>query len=336
MRILVLGGTRFVGRAFVDAARGRGHELSLFNRGRTNPELHAGVERIIGDRDGGLGALAGRTWDAVLDPSGFFPRLVGASANALRGAVGRYVYVSSISVYAEPLAVGAEEGAPLARLADPNVEELGGGAYGGLKALCEERVVEAFGERSTIVRPGLIAGPHDTTDRFPYWPRRMARGGEVLAPGDPTAPAQLIDARDLADWMLSLIERGVTGTFNATGPAGPLTLGDCLERIRRAVGGNARLTWVSEEFLKAQGVEPWMQMPLWLPTADRAFAAVSIARALTAGLRIRPLEDTARDTLAWERSLVPDPRPTSPAITAEREAELLEAWSGAASRRRRS
>jgi 2'-hydroxyisoflavone reductase len=326
VRILVLGGTRFLGRAFVDAARARGHALTLFNRGRTNPELHSGVERIVGDRDGGLAALAGRTWDAVLDPSGFFPRIVGASASALAGCVERYLFVSSISVYAEPIPRGVNESGPLAKLADPTVEDIGGGAYGGLKALCEERVRDAFGARALVVRPGLIVGPHDTTDRFPYWPRRLARGGEVLAPGSPGAPTQFIDVRDLAAWLVSLLERDVGGTFNATGPAEPLTLGPCLERIAAAVGGGPRLTWVSEAFLDAQRIEPWMQMPLWVHAADQAFETASIARALAEGLTFRPLEDTARDTLAWERGLTTDTRPPSPALTPEREAEVLAAW----------
>ena len=334
MKLLVLGGTRFLGRHLVEAARARGHALTLFNRGRTNPELHPGVERITGDRDGGLGALAGRAWDAVVDPSGFFPRVVGASARALAGAAGQYLFVSSISVYAEPVPVGADESAPVARIADPDVETLEGGAYGALKALCEEAVRDAFGERATVVRPGLIVGPHDTTDRFPYWPRRMARGGEVLAPGEPGAPTQFIDVRDLAAFMLSLVERGVEGTFNATGPAEPLTLGRCLERIAAAVGATPRLTWVSEEFLKAQGVAPWLQMPLWVHAADSDFETVSIESARAAGLRFRPLEETARDTLAWERSLAVDPRPASPALTPEREAELLAAWAATAPRAR--
>ena len=326
MRILVLGGTRFLGRAFVEAALDRGHSLTLFNRGRTNPELFPGVERIAGDRDGGLEVLAGRTWDAVLDPSGFFPRVVGASAQALSGSVGRYLLVSTISVYAEPISRGADETAPVAQLADPTVEDIGGGAYGGLKALCEDRVREVYGDRASIVRPGLIVGPHDTTDRFPYWPRRIARGGDVLAPGDPAAPTQFIDARDLAEWMLALLERGVGGTFNATGPSETLTLGRCLERIRDAVGGDAKLVWVPEDFLTAEGVQPWMEMPLWLHAADQAMDTLSIARALAAGLRFRPLEDTARDTLAWERTLPPGVRDGSPALKPEREAELLAKW----------
>jgi 2'-hydroxyisoflavone reductase len=334
MRLLVLGGTRFLGRHLVEIARARGHELTLFNRGRTNPGLHPGVERITGDRDGGLGALAGRTWDAVVDPSGFFPRLAGASARALAPVVGQYLFVSSISVYAEPVPPGADESTPLARIADPSVETLAGGAYGALKALCEEAVRDAFGGRAIVVRPGLIVGPHDTTDRFPYWPRRMARGGEVLAPGEPTAPTQFIDVRDLAAFMLSLLERGVAGAFNATGPADPLTLGRCLERIAAAVGAAPQLTWVSEEFLKAHGIEPWLQMPLWVHAADSDFETVSIARALAAGLRFRPLEETARDTLAWERSLTVDTRPASPALTPGREAELLAAWVARAPRAR--
>lgn len=327
MRILILGGTRFVGRAFVDAARARGHDLTLFNRGRTSPELHAGVERIVGDRDGGLSALAGRTWDAVFDSSGYVPRIVGASARALAGVAGRYLFISTISVYAEPIAGGADESAPVAQLADPDVEDLTGGTYGGLKARCEERVREAFGERALVIRPGLVVGPHDTTDRFSYWPRRLARGGEVLAPGDPGSPIQLIDARDLAEWMVSLLEQGARGTFHATGPAEPLTLGRCLERVARAVGAAGPLTWVSEAFLKEQGIEPWMQMPLWLHEADRGFVELDIARALGLGLRFRPLEETARDTLAWERTLVTDTRSPSPSLTPEREVQALAAWS---------
>ncbi len=326
MRILVLGGTRFLGRHFVEAALERGHTLTLFHRGRTNAELFPGVERVLGDRDGGLGALAGRTWDAVVDPSGYFPRIVRASADALKASSAHYLFVSSISVYAEPLAAGLDEDAPVAKLTDPAVEAITGETYGGLKALCEQAVCDVYGERALIIRPGLIVGPHDTTDRFPYWPRRLARGGDVLAPGSPSAPTQLVDARDLAAWMLDMLERGIAGTFNATGPAQPLTLGRCLERIAAAVGGDARLTWVSEAFLREQGVEPWLQMPLWLHEADANMDRVNLTRALSQGLRFRPLEDTARDTLAWERSPASDTRPASPTLTPGREAEVLAAW----------
>jgi len=326
MRILVLGGTRFLGRHFVEAALAGGHTLTLFHRGRTNAELFPDVERVLGDRDGGLAALAGRTWDAVVDPSGFFPRIVGASASALQGSAGHYLFVSTISVYAEPLAAGLDETAPVAKLADPAIETITGETYGGLKALCEKAVLDVFGARALIVRPGLIVGPNDTTDRFPYWPRRLARGGEVLAPGDPSAPTQFVDVRDLAAWMLEVLERRGSGTFHATGPAAPLTMGQCLERVSAAVGGSARLTWVSEAFLREQGVQPWLEMPLWLHEQDQNMDRVNIAAATAQGLRFRPLEDTARDTLAWERALAPDTRPASPSLKPEREAELLAAW----------
>jgi 2'-hydroxyisoflavone reductase len=326
LRILVMGGTRFLGRHFVDAACAAGHTLTLFHRGRSNPDLFPGVERVLGDRDGGLDGLAGRTWDAVLDPSGYVPRVVSASARSLARATARYVFVSSLSVYAEPLAVGLDEEAPVATLPDPSVETITGETYGGLKALCEQVVRDAFGGRATIVRPGLIVGPHDTTDRFPYWPRRLARGGDVLAPGRPDAPTQFVDARDLAAWMLRLLERDVAGTFNATGPEAPLTLGECLARIAAAVGGDARLTWVPEAFLCEQGVQPWLEVPLWLHEADHAMDRVSIARGRAEGLAFRPLEDTARDTLAWERTLPPDARTGSPTLRPEREIEVLAAW----------
>jgi 2'-hydroxyisoflavone reductase len=335
MRILVLGGTRFLGRSFVEAALAAGHVLTLFHRGQTNAGLFPELERVLGDRDGGLGGLNGRTWDAVVDPSGYLPRVVGASARALAGATPRYLFISSISVYAEPYPDRLDEDAPLATLADPTVETITGERYGGLKAACERAVFEVYGERALILRPGLIVGPHDTTDRFPYWPRRMARGGEVLAPGDPSAPTQFVDVRDLAAWMLLLLERGASGTFNATGPATPLTMGECLSRIASAVGGDARLTWVSEAFLREQGVQPWMEMPLWLHASDQAIDRVDIRRALAAGLAFRPLEDTSRDTLAWERTLAPGTRPASPALKPERESEVLAAWhAGRAAKRR--
>lgn len=326
MKLLVIGGTRFLGRHFVEATLERGHTLTLFNRGRTSPELFPGVERIAGDRDGGLGALAGRTWDAVLDPSGYFPRVVGAAAAALAGRTGFYAFVSSISAYASPLVPGADESAPLATLADPNVEEITGETYGGLKAACEREVTRVFGERSLVIRPGLIVGPHDSTDRFPYWPRRLSRGGEVLAPANPGQPVQIIDARDLAGWLLTLIERGTGGTFNATGPAEPMTFGDVLERIRAALGAVATIRWVEGSFLLERGVQPWTELPLWVPPEDAGHDEVSNQRAIAAGLAFRPLAETARDTLAWDLARPPEARASSPALRPEREAELLREW----------
>ena len=329
MKLLVIGGTRFLGRHFVEAALARGHALTLFNRGRSAPGLFAGVETVTGDRDGGLAALlspSARTWDAVLDPSGYVPRVVRASAAALAGRAGLYAFVSSISVYATPIAPGADESAPLATLADPATEAITGETYGALKAACEREAVAAFGERALVVRPGLIVGPHDTTDRFPYWPRRLSRGGDVLAPGDGSQPVQVIDARDLAAWLLDMLERGAGGTFNATGPASPLTLAELLEGAARALGMPSRLVWVDEAFLLERGVQPWTEVPLWVPPEEGGLDEVSIARALAAGLKLRPLEQTVRDTLAWDLARPDSAREGSPALKPEREAELLAEW----------
>ncbi len=326
MRLLVLGGTRFFGRHFVEAALARGHLLTLFNRGRSAPGLFPGIETLTGDRDGGLGALEDRTWDAVFDPSGYVPRVVRDSVSALAGRAGHYTFVSSLSVYASPMAPGADESAPLLTLDDPAVEQVTGETYGGLKAACEREARQGFGDRALVLRPGLIVGPHDTTDRFPYWPRRLARGGEVLAPGSPEQPVQVIDARDLAAWILAMIERGAGGTFNATGPAEPVTIGDVLERTAQAVGTPSRLTWVAEAFLLGRGVQPWTELPLWVPREEAGLDEVSIARALAEGLAFRPLDETARDTLAWDRARPDEARAASPALKPEREAELLREW----------
>lgn len=329
MKLLVIGGTRFLGRHFVEAALARGHALTLFNRGRSAPGLFPGVETVMGDRDGGLAALLSpkdRTWDAVLDPSGYVPRVVRSSAAALAGRAGSYAFVSSISAYATPIAPGADESAPLATLADPATEAITGETYGALKAACEREAVAAFGERALVVRPGLIVGPHDTTARFPYWPRRLARGGDVLAPGDGRQPVQVIDARDLAAWMLAMLERGAGGTFNATGPAEPVTLGEVLEGAAGALGVPSRLVWVPEAFLLERGVQPWTELPLWVPPEEGGLDEVSIARALAAGLTLRPLAETVRDTLAWDLARPDSAREGSPAMKPEREAELLAEW----------
>jgi 2'-hydroxyisoflavone reductase len=318
MRLLVLGGTKFLGRHAVEAALAAGHEVTIFNRGQTNPDVFPQVERLRGDRDGGLGAVAGREWDGVLDTSGYVPRVVRRSAELLRPAVGRYVFVSSISVYAD-LSRPVDESTPVARLEDPASERVDAD-YGALKAACERVVTEMYGERGTSVRAGLIVGPYDPTDRFTYWPRRLAEGGVVLAPGKPSAPVQLIDARDLAGWLVRVAESGPGGVLNATGPAVPLTLGELLERASRAVDSDARLVWTDEQRLLDAGVEPWTELPLWAPGAEYAgMQRADVRRALAAGLRFRPLEETARDTLAWSRE-AGEQRPT---LSRKREAELL-------------
>ncbi|MBI5169062.1 MAG: NAD-dependent epimerase/dehydratase family protein [Candidatus Eisenbacteria bacterium] len=326
MDLLLLGGTRFFGRFLAESALARGHRVTLFHRGQTGAGLLPGAERILGDRDGGLGALAGRRWDAVVDFCGYVPRVVGDSCARLREAAGRYVFISSISVYAEPTPSRSREDAPRAVLADPSTEVIDGATYGGLKAACEDVVLGAFRDRATIVRPGLIVGPNDPTDRFPYWPRRIARGGEVLAPGDPAQPVQFIDARDLAAFTLQLAERDVAGTFHATGPDAPLSMGACLEGIRDAVGSDARFTWADEKFLIDRGVEPWTGLPLWIPVTEGGIQDLDIAAARETGLRFRPLAETARDTLAWDLARADESRAASPVLKTEREAELLAEW----------
>jgi 2'-hydroxyisoflavone reductase len=325
-RILLLGGTVFLGPALVEAARARGHAVTLFNRGRTRPELFPDVEKLRGDRDGGLDALRGRRWDAVVDTSGYVPRIVRASAELLAPGVGRYVFVSSISVYREGVKAGADESAPLQQLADPRSEDVRA-HYGALKAASEHAAEAAMPGRVTVVRPGLIVGPDDPTDRFTYWPARLARGGEVLAPGDGRDPVQVIDVRDLAAWTILLVERGETGTYNAVGPAERLTMRAMLEGCRAATGSKATLAWIPKAFLAARGLEPWSHIPAWLPRDESGLAALSNARAVASGLRFRPVADTARDTLAWWKAQPEDRRAKLRAgPSPERERAVLAAW----------
>ena len=319
MRLLLLGGPRFLGRAVVDAALERGHELTLFNRGRTSPELYPEVERLRGDRAGDLSALGGREWDAVIDTCGYLPDVVAASAEVLSTS-GRYCFVSSISVYAD-FRQPVDEESPVAELGDLPVNEVTDESYGALKALCEDIVRVTFGDRALVVRPGLIVGPHDPTGRFTYWPHRIARGGEVLAPGPPERRSQLIDVRDLAEWIVSLCERSTGGTYNATHPG--CAWSELLETCRAVSRSDARVTWVTDAFLVGQGIGEWMELPLWL--ADPAMAAaddVDVTRALDAGLVFRPLEDTIRGTRELAETT------DAAGLDPERETALLQAWHG--------
>ena len=318
MKLLVLGGTKFLGRHAVAHALAQGHEVTTFTRGQTNPELFPDAEHLRGDRDGDLDALHGRTWDGVIDTSGYVPRIVRRSAELLRRAVQRYVFVSSISVY-DDFSEPVDESTAVAQLEDPDTEDVLPN-YGALKAACERVVEDVYGERSARVRAGLIVGPFDATDRFTYWPRRIAAGGDVLAPGSPDAPTQFVDARDLAAWLVQLALAGPGGTFNATGPAAPLTLGELFERSRAALGSDASFVWVEDERVLDAGVQPWTELPLWLPGDEHAgMARADIRRALAAGLTFRPVEETVRDTYAWDRD-EPGERPT---LTREKEAEIL-------------
>ncbi|MGZ8783635.1 MAG: SDR family oxidoreductase [Gaiellaceae bacterium] len=319
MKLLILGGTKFLGRHAVDAALAAGHDVTIFTRGRTNPELYRDVERLRGDRDGDLAALAGRSWDGVVDTSGYVPRILRRSAELLRDAVDRYVFVSSISVY-DDFSKPIDESTPVAQLEDPATEEIEEN-YGALKAACEAVIEEIYGDRGASVRAGLIVGPYDPTDRFTYWPRRLAAGGVVLGPGDPSAPVQFVDARDLAAWLVKLALEGPGGVFNATGPAEPLTFAELLERARTAIDSDADVVWVDEQTLLDAEVQPWLELPLWLPGDEYAgMARADAQRAREAGLTFRPLEETVVDTLAWDRTVEGD-RPT---LSREKERTVLD------------
>jgi 2'-hydroxyisoflavone reductase len=333
MKLLVFGGTQFVGRHLVRTALDRGHQVTLFNRGRTNPGLFPEAERILGDRRDDLSKLDGGRWDAVLDVNGYVPRVVRAAAEKLRGAAGFYAFISTVSVYADKEIRGLHESSPLAA---PKPEEEGGeeitpGSYGWLKAGCERAVEEAWPDRSSIVRPGLVVGPYDPTGRFPYWPWRVAQGGEVLAPAVPDQPLQLVDGRDLAEWTIRSIEEERAGPFTATGPDRSLTLGELLDVCREVSGSGARITWVDEDFLLERGVEPFRGLPLWIPGSEAdGFYGFDNRKAVAAGLTFRPLAETVRDTFAWLSEAGGDipARPGEKAahLTLEREAELLQEW----------
>jgi 2'-hydroxyisoflavone reductase len=335
LRLLILGGTRFVGRHVAAAALDAGHEVTLFNRGFSDPDLFPGAEKLRGDRDGDLSALAGRRWDAVVDCCGYRPEQVRASARLLAGAVQRYVFISTVSVYAD-FSIGPGEDSPLeppgavvaADREDRRSAPLAPGSrdYGASKALCEQEAEKAMPGRVLHVRPGLLIGPYDRMQRFSYWVRRVAAGGEVLAPARPEHPLQLIDARDLASWLMGALVRGDAGRFNAASPRGRLTFGGLLETCRLVAASEARFTWVSEEFLTAQGLRPFDDLPLWVPAAWRGFHAVDTSRAMAAGLTLRPLAYSVRSVLS-ERTVAAAPAPGAAArLTPQRESELLRHW----------
>lgn len=325
MKLLVLGGTVFAGRAIVESALARGHEVTLFNRGKNHAELFPEAEKLRGDRDGGLDALKGRRWDAVIDPSGYIPRLVGHSANLLADATDHYTFISTISVYADQSTPGNHEYSALATMPDPTVEKVDGQTYGPLKVLCEQAAETALPGRVLTIRPGLIVGPHDPTDRFTYWPVRFARGGEVLVPDAFDMPNQLIDARDLGQWTIRMVEARHTGIYNAVGPDYPLTFGEMIRACDEGSPG-AEITLVSEEFLLEQQVRPFMGLPFWLPASGpRGLMECNGQKAFAAGLTFRPLAETTRDTLAWDSSR-PQPIERRAGITPEQESKVLAAW----------
>lgn len=377
LKILILGGTRFIGPWMVRAAKARGHSITLFNRGQTEAirgDDFPDVEKLYGNRDPekladetkkpdgslvnpdspkGLASLKDRSWDIVIDTSGYYPRHVKASAELLAPKCGHYIFISSVSAYAKNDTPDADESAALGTLTDPTVETMGPNAeyYGPLKVLCEQAVEKAFPGKCSIVRPGYIVGPGDGTDRFSYWPLRIKRGGEVLAPGEPTDPLQIIDARDLAEWCIALGENRTSGAFNAVGPAKPHAWGDVLETCKKIAGSDAKLTWVNAKFLE-EHAEPQDGFPIWItPTGEYAgFHKRSTVKSVKAGLKFRPLAETVKDILAWypkelerraeatkrieqraekagqEKPKLPDPGQIRAGILPEREQALLKLW----------
>lgn len=331
-RILVLGGTGFLGPAIVAAATARGHTLTLFNRGKTRPGLFPNIEKRQGDRDPnkgeGIKSLETGEWDAVIDDSGYYPRMVGASAQLLAPRVKQYIYISSISCYKEPVPMHGDEDTPLAVLSNPAVEEMGKNFenYGGLKAACEQAAEKALPGRTTIVRPGYIVGPDDPTGRFTYWPVRFDKGGEIAVPGAPTEPFQIIDVRDLAEWLVLVVENQTTGKFNALGPEKTMPWGRVIEACKKATNASSNVTWIPSEFMDKQTD---IEFPIWSPYYgnSKGFHTWSNARAVKTGMRFRPVEQTVTDTLAWYKTqLGAENGRVKMAFTSEQEATILKRW----------
>jgi 2'-hydroxyisoflavone reductase len=342
MQLLILGGTRFVGRHLVTAALARGHEVTLFNRGKHASADLPDVETICGDRNSDLSKLLGRRWDAVVDTCGYLPRAVRASAETLSHSVDRYVFISSLSVYADTSVPGIDETAPTATLTSEQLEKANeidssgqtsavnyGEMYGGLKALCELAAEEVMPDRVLVIRPGLIVGPYDYTDRFTYWVERVARGGEVLSPGRPGRCVQFIDARDLAEWTVRMIERRGTGVYNANGLPDHLTMGRVLEACKTASGSDAFFTWAAEDFLLQEKVAAWSEMPLWLPEEGaprlKGFMFINSDKAVGSGLSFRHLNETIKDTLTWRETNRPNEE-LKAGIDPDKEQRLLRKW----------
>lgn len=324
MKILIIGGTKFLGRHLVEAALAAGHEVTLFNRGQTNPSLFQDLETITGDREHDIEKLSGREWEAVIDVAGYVPRIVRLSAQALERSLKRYVFISTISVYADNRKIGMDESYPVGKLEDETVEEITGETYGPLKALCEKTVQDIYGDRALVIRPGLIVGPYDPTDRFTYWPMRVQRGGDIITPDDPDTPVQIIDVRDLSEFTIKLIENNASGIYNATGPRTKLTIGEMLNACRRVTGTVCNFHWASAQFLEEHGVKPWSDMPVWIPDTeeDAGFSRVDVSKAIEAGLEFRPLVDTIRDTIAWAEKR-PEDHQWRAGLDPQKEQELL-------------
>lgn len=325
MKILVLGGKRFLGIALVEAILKAGHIPTLFNRGLTNPELFPNVKNLIGDREHDLSALKRRKWDAVIDTSGFIPRVVKQTARFLSNRCETYTFISSISVYHDFTRPDITEDYPLAQLEDPTDENYSGDSFGPLKALCEYEIQQNFDGKVLVIRPGLIVGPNDPTDRFTYWPWRVSLGGKILAPAPPSSNLQFVDVRDLASFIIKRVEKKSEGVYNATGPKKPVTFGSLLVACREASLADASFVWAEENFLLREGVTPWTGLPLWVPASDPAFTGfynINNSKAVKAGLLFRSLSQTVNDTLAWLKTR-PASKKLKVGMDISRETELL-------------
>lgn len=329
LRILVLGGTGFIGPHMVSEALRRGHDVTLFNRGRTNNELFPDLVTLNGDRDNGLDSLKGKNWDVVIDNSGYVPRHVADSARLLASSASHYVYVSTISVYAS-LANPVDEDAPLAWIEDESVEEVTNATYGPLKALCEKRAAREFGEdRLAILRPTYICGPGDRTDRYTYWPARTLQGGEMIWPGTPADKIQIIDVRDLANFTIDVCENRTVGTFNTVTPAGSFDMGDLLGDSLAVTAAETTPVWVDYDFIQSQDTGEGNSFPIWSPPLQEyaGSAYVNGERAVAQGLRNRPTRETARDTVTWWKTLPAErTEKTRAGLSPEIESSLIEAW----------
>ena len=337
MKILILGGTVFIGRHLVEAALHKGHEVSIFNRGHTDKALVPGVENLRGDRHQNLQALVGKRWDVAIDTSGYLPSAVRASAKVLQ-SVETYVFISSGSVYRNLDAAHLDEDSSVREISDADLAEAEktrtvgsptaaayGEHYGALKAKCEEVLEEMAPGRALIIRPGLVVGPYDYSNRFPYWLQRVAKGGERLAPGHPDTLISVIDARDLAEWTLLMAEKRQTGVYNATGRRYGLTFGAFLDSCRAVTESDAEFTWVDADFLLERGVQPWQELPLWLPEQFRGMMLIDDQKAVAEGLTYRPISITCADTFGWLKNQTPDFK-IEAGIDEEKERRVLKTW----------
>ena len=326
MKILIIGGTRFLGRHLVESALNKNHEVTLFNRGRSNPDLYPDVEQIHGNRDGELDKLKERNWDAVIDTCGYYPRIVSALAEYLSDKVNHYTFISSISVYGDLSKLGVDEQSPVGTIGDITIEEITEESYGPLKALCEQAVEKKFPDKTFVIRPGLIVGPHDLSDRFAYWICRINRGGKVLVPEPRDYNVQYIDVRDLSDWTIRMVEDNRNGIFNGVGPDYRLTIQDFLNNCINTLKSDAELIWVEQDFLEENKVEAWTDLPIWI--ADKKYSGlmqVNCRKAFANGLTFRLFEDTVKDTLSWCRTR-PNDYKWKAGLSSECEAELLDKW----------